>query len=312
MTEQELWVHFTQEQLLEYLGLLKDPDAAAGYLASVLKLDNYRFDAREAILLDYASYALEFAHKHGFGPARTASWYHVAQKVLQTCLGGAPYEECEACFKGLMLQLVRPRPGTDTPFFSPDQVAAIGGFMARGLLRHYRLYQHVFSTEQAHIQYTAELQVETARVPSFEAAMSQTEWDSMHEKRRRDAEAAQMAAEEAEAVRLAEEARRAEEEAKRAAEEARRAELARKPATLEEAVQQLVAVRLEAEKEVLAAKYRAKEEQMLARVSELEEALAAAAAARKPLSAGGDRKKKDAGGKAAEANKAEPAATAGS
>ena len=29
------------------------------FLASVLKLDNYRFDARQAILLDYASYALE-------------------------------------------------------------------------------------------------------------------------------------------------------------------------------------------------------------------------------------------------------------
>lgn len=30
--------------------------------------------------------------------------------------------ECEACFKGLMLQLVRPRPGQDSPYFSPDQV----------------------------------------------------------------------------------------------------------------------------------------------------------------------------------------------
>lgn len=58
-----------------------------------------------------------------------------------------------------MLQVVRPRPGTDTPYFSPDQVAAAGAFTARGLLRHYRLYQHVFSTEQPHVQYTAELLV---------------------------------------------------------------------------------------------------------------------------------------------------------
>lgn len=29
------------------------------HLAAVLHLDNYRFDARQAILLDYASYAIE-------------------------------------------------------------------------------------------------------------------------------------------------------------------------------------------------------------------------------------------------------------
>lgn len=39
------------------------------------------------------------------------------------------------------------------------QVAAAAAFMARGLLRHYRLYQHVFSTAQAHTEYTAELMV---------------------------------------------------------------------------------------------------------------------------------------------------------
>ncbi|EFJ42622.1 hypothetical protein VOLCADRAFT_107162 [Volvox carteri f. nagariensis] len=310
MTEQDLWVHFTQEQLQEYLDLLKDPDAAAGYLASVLKLHKYRFDAREAILLDYATYSLDFAHKQSFGPTRKASWYNVAHRVLQTCIGGAPYEECEACFKGLMLQLVRPRPGTDTPYFSPDQVAAVGGFMAHGLFRHYRLYQHVFSTEQAHISYTAELQVETARVPSFEAAMSQAEWDAMHEKRRLEAERTKKAAEEAEAARLAEEARQAEEAAKRFAEEARKAELAKKPATLDEAVAQLVAVRLEAEKEILAAEYRAKEEEMRAKITELEETLAT----RKPPSAGGAKKKeaKEAREKEAAREAAKEAAAAGS
>ncbi|KAG2487200.1 hypothetical protein HYH03_014174 [Edaphochlamys debaryana] len=268
---QDLWVHFTQEQLTEYLGLLKDPDAAAGFLAGVLQLDDYRFNARQAILLDYASYAIDFAVKQGYGPTRTASWYNVAHAVLQSCIAGAPFSVGEAQFKGLMLQLVRPRPGTDTPHFSPDQVAAAAGFMARGLLRHYRLYQHVFSTEQAHTEYTAELEVETPVVPSFEAALSQAEWDAAQEQRRAEAEAAAKAAEEAAVAAAEAEARAAEEEARRAEEEARAADLARKPATLEEAINQLVAVRLEAERVALAETFKGKEAELLSKIAALEE-----------------------------------------
>ncbi|KAG2437360.1 hypothetical protein HXX76_006015 [Chlamydomonas incerta] len=185
-----------------------------------------------------------------------------------------------------MLQLVRPRPGTDTPHFSPDQVAAAAAFMARGLLRHYRLYQHVFSTEQAHTEYTAELMVETPVVPTFEAALSQGDWDALHDQRRAEAEAARVAAEEAEAARQEAEAKEAEEEARRLEEEARRAELARKPATLEEAIEHLVATRLENEKDPLAAAYKAKEAELLAKITSLEEA----AAAKKPVSAVGAKK----------------------
>ncbi|KAG2453140.1 hypothetical protein HYH02_002466 [Chlamydomonas schloesseri] len=275
MTQADLWTHFTEDELKEYISKLSEPDVAAAFLASVLKLDNYRFDARQAILLDYASYALEFAHKQGYGPTRTASWYNVAHGVLQTCISGAAYTECEAHFKGLMLQLVRPRPGTDTPHFSPDQVASAAAFMARGLLRHYRLYQHVFSTEQAHTEYTAELMVETPVVPSFEAALAQADWDALHEQRRAAAEAARQAAEEAEAARLEAEAKAQAEEARRLAEEARRAELARKPATLEEAIEHLIATRLESEKESLAATYKAKEAELLAKISSLEDTAAA-------------------------------------
>lgn len=43
-----------------------------------------------------------------------------------------------------------------------------------------------------------------------------------------------------------------------------------KPATLEEAVNQMVALRLETEKEVLSAEYKAKEEALLAKIQGLQ------------------------------------------
>lgn len=272
---QEIWLHFTQEQLLEYHKRLDNPDSAAGYLAEVLGLPDYRFDARQAIRLDYASYVLEFAKEQVYGPVRTASLFQVAQSVMETCTSDAPFPECEERFKSLMLSRVSPRPGSDTAQFSPDQVSKFAAFMARGLFRHYKLYQFVFTREQGHAQYSAQLLVETPIIQPFAGALSQADWDAYHAQQRGAAEAARQAAEEAQALRQAEEAQAAEAARRAADEERRKEELARKPATLEQAIEHLVAVRLEAEKELMAADYKSREGTLLAKITALEEAKAA-------------------------------------
>eukprot|EP00955_Chlamydomonas_euryale_P027079 285438-Chlamydomonas_euryale.AAC.4 len=74
------------------------------FLAEVLNLKGFRFEARDAIKLDYASYVLEFSHnlnlplnalrsafrfakEQKYGPIRTSSLFDIAQKMLQVCIG---------------------------------------------------------------------------------------------------------------------------------------------------------------------------------------------------------------------------------
>ena len=86
MTVASVWIYFSQEQLEGYLRLSDDAEAAARYgslphaparhglvrfllpwfspyvlscLAGILSLNDYRFQARDAVKLDYASLILE-------------------------------------------------------------------------------------------------------------------------------------------------------------------------------------------------------------------------------------------------------------
>jgi len=250
--------------------LRNEPSAADIFLAAVLGLTEYQFDARAAARLDYASYVLEFAQDQGYGPLRTLSLLSIANNLLQACVQGCSFVDAEATLKTQLIALCSPKPGLDTERFSPQQVARIGAFFARTFFRHYRLYAYCFSQEQDLTEYSAELLVETPLVPSFSGALPEVEWHAQLEQRQAEEVAAKQAAEEAEQARQeAERSERAAQE-KAEAEAARQAELARKPATLEEAIERMVAIRLDQEKAVLAAEYRSKEGVLLQKITELE------------------------------------------
>mmetsp|Transcript_21978 Transcript_21978/g.37605 ORF Transcript_21978/g.37605 Transcript_21978/m.37605 type:complete len:307 (+) Transcript_21978:95-1015(+) len=245
-------------------------DAAASVLASTLGLMEYQTDAHAAIRLDYITYALNFARDAGYGPVRTASLLSVVLSLLDATAAGSNYPEVEAIFKSEMVQLTSPKPSHDSTLFSPDQVAAVAHFMARTLFRHWRLYAYVFSQPQDLSEHTQGLLVETAVVPSFDAALHELEWTAAQAAasaaRTAEAQAAVQAAAAAAVEAESAEARaRVEMEADRRAEE-----LARKPATLEEAVEHLVALRVDAERKTLAQEYAAKEEVLMAKLTELE------------------------------------------
>lgn len=265
-----IWRHITEEKLAQYKKLQSEPDAAAALLAEVLSLNEYRFDARGAIKLDYATGVLEFGYDMGCVPTRISSLLNVAMAVLRICEDGGNFEDCQQCLTASLLGLCCSRPKSDDPKFSPDQVDKIGHFFARTFFRHFKLYSYVFSHEQDHKESAEQLLVEEALLQSLDAALPEEEWHAHLEQQRQQAEDAVRAAQEAEEARI-----RAEQEAEEAAQEAekerlRNEELAKKPATLDEAIKHMVAVKVEEEKVMLAATYRHKEEELLAKITDLE------------------------------------------
>lgn len=186
---------------------------------------------------------------------------------------GASLKDAEATFKKDLLDLCRPKVGPDSHELSPEMVSRTGQFFARTFFAHYRLYQHCFTAPQDLTEYTSSLLVETPIIPgvgSFEAALPEAEWLEKLEVVRKEEEEALRAKDEAEGARIeAERAERAEEEKARA-EAQRQADLAKKPATLEEAIEHMVALRLEQEKVSLAQEYKGKEDVLLKKIEGLE------------------------------------------
>mmetsp|Transcript_2339 Transcript_2339/g.3544 ORF Transcript_2339/g.3544 Transcript_2339/m.3544 type:complete len:288 (-) Transcript_2339:152-1015(-) len=262
---------FSVAELTEYFHLLQKPDDASAFLAKKLGLNSYRFDARQAIQLDYTSHWLEFAMQQGYGPQRTSSLLRIAFLIFDViAIRRLSLGESEAALRGALIRVTSASPGADGPTFSPEQIANVAATFAQGIFRHASLYRFVFSEPQGHKQLSAQLLVETPVIPSFEEALSQQQWDDYHEAARVKAAEQKRAEEEAERQRLEE----AEKEAKRlAAEEAerlRQEELARKPATLEEAVSQLVALRLENEKQILTEELKKKGDTLASKVEAME------------------------------------------
>lgn len=269
-----IWEFFSPEQLQAYRECAKkSQEDASSFLSVVLGLENYRFDARDAIRLDYASYTLEFAWEQKYGPTRTMSVFRVAQHLLEVCIAGASLKDAQATFKKDLLDLCRPKVGPDGPELSPEMVSRAGQFFARTFFGHYRLYQHCFTSPQDLTEYTATLLVETPIIPgagSFETALPEDDWIEKMDAVRREEEAAGRAREEAEAARVAAESAERVEQEKAKAEAQRQADLAKKPATLEEAIEHMVALRLEQEKVALAEEYKGKEEVLVKKIEVLE------------------------------------------
>eukprot|EP00798_Chlamydomonas_sp_ICE-L_P022392 gene22392-29501_t len=227
----------TEEQIVGYYAVLNSEgeEAASAHLCEILQLMEYRFDARLAIKLDYAMYALEFSQKQS------------NSLNMDTVEGGSPREA-----KNPLVSLA-------AKFFSDT------------FLHHYCLYHLVFSEQQGFQEFTQDLLVETSIVPTFDEAIPDHEHEQAIEDAREAMEAGATAKAQAEAAAQAELEATQEKEMKEAAEQERLRQLERKPATLDEAIQHLVATRLEEEKAKLAAEYQVKEDELASKLEELKE-----------------------------------------
>eukprot|EP00877_Chromochloris_zofingiensis_P008624 jgi/Chrzof1/4014/Cz13g17080.t1 len=243
-------------------------------------------DARSAIQIDYVTQCLELSRKLQLGPGRTAALLNVADKLLKACADGSVLEDCWKLLRNSLLDACSAAPEGNDTALSPDQIAAIAGLFTANLFQHFSLYSYVFTHEQQHTQYQANLMVETAvPVPPLELAMISDDWErhladeaARLEAERQAAEAAKQAQEEA-AAKEAADRQKAQEQAEH------EAKISKRPKTLEEAVEQLVAVCLEEERKQLDAMYAAKEQTLLTRMAQLE--AHAAAPPGKPSSASG-------------------------
>ncbi|GMH38071.1 hypothetical protein BSKO_05955 [Bryopsis sp. KO-2023] len=267
----EIWRDLSQEQQDRYFELADNQEEAASHLAEALNLPKFRDDARSAIKLDYATYALSFAKEMGFPPKKTSALFSIAQDLLSQCEQLAPLEKVGKKLRSGLLSLCSARAASQDSTLAVDEIAKIAKFFATTFMQHYRLYLHAFSETQAHTEYEVELRMETPVIQSFDNAMSEEEWERHVQEESQAKEAARKAAEEdiiakQEAERVEKETREKEE-----AERIRQEELKKKPQTLDEAVAHAVAVRMEDEKEALAEEYRKKEEVLLERIKGLEE-----------------------------------------
>lgn len=241
------------------------------FLSVLLRLPSYRFDAREAIQLDYASYLLDFAKEQKLGPLRTASLFDVGQKVIKACMEGQQSTDCQALLKKELLQKCKAKVAVDSSDFTADLVSKAGQFFARTLFAHFRLYSYSFTMDQDLTEFSSTLLVETPLIPaSFESAITSDEWEAKLEKARLDGEAARKAEEEEQAARAEAEMKQQEERAFAEAKALREEELRKKPETLDAAVAQAVALRLDEEKAKLAAEYREREETLVRQIQDLE------------------------------------------
>lgn len=229
-----------------------------------------------------------FAQKHSFGLVRTAALFSIAMDVLTAVEGGGSSKECEQVLKAALVSSVRARPVGDDPHFWPEHVQQVGAFFASTFFAHFRLYQFAFSTAQQHTEHHTQLVLETAVIQDFRGALSEDEWAEYHERLAAAAEAERVAAEQAEEARVAAIKAAEEERARAEAEEIRRELLQRKPATLDQAIEHMVAIRLEQEKAAIEAEYREREEVLLARIEQL--TLKAAQGGKGGAAAGGEKK----------------------
>lgn len=264
------------ELQLEYRNLLKFPEKALGLLAEHLKLSDYRFNARSAAQVDYLSYVLQFAIQEGFSHQKTRRLTEIAQVLMMRCAGDSSFQELKSELEKQLLASCRPHPHPEDESFSPSQISHIAHFFVEQLLWQHKLYSYVFTHEQEHVRHSVDLLVESPDfLPDLETGMLEEDWLAHQERIAAQKEAERKAKEqEEEAQREAE--KKLLEEQQRLEEEQRRKEfLEKKPRTLEEAVEKLVATRLEQERLALAQEYKAKEQALLAQIGKLEVAAAA-------------------------------------
>ncbi|KAF5827682.1 flagellar C1a complex subunit C1a-32-domain-containing protein [Dunaliella salina] len=224
--EESVQVTKQQDVYQQYYELLSSSfEEATMHLAGVLDLPDYESNPRSAARLDFISYALQFAREACYGPRRVNALISIASCILEATIAGASSAEVQATFQTRLLAATSPRPGADSEQFSPDQVAQVAQYFARTFFRHFRLYSYLYSTPQDIIESNASLLVETALVPSFGDALSESEWlDALDAKRMAEEAAAAEAKQAEEAAKEAAAAKAAEEAAMRA-EEQRQADL---------------------------------------------------------------------------------------
>ena len=243
-------------------------------LASSLGLAEYSKDVRTAARVDYLASVLQFARETcEMGAEQANVVVSVCSRILDAVVAGGSKEELVSLLKDALLPRLAPAPGRERLVaLTGEDVRRVTDFVVGGLLRHRALYTLVFDAEAAlENRRYHEVVVETPLLSlPLASALTEAQWERRCAAERRakeDAEAALAAAAAREAVaKAAEAARRAEEEE----EEARRAALAKKPATLEEAVEKLVLEKVEEARERMLEEHRQREAALLDRIAVLE------------------------------------------
>ena len=251
-----------------------DPDAATAALATSLGIEDHLTDGRAGAKLDFIVNTLSFARDGGFSVAQTHALFDLALLLLKIAADDdVDFTAAEGYFKNRLVMNVSATPAEGK--FTVDDVKVISAHFASGFFAHFKLFAFMYRRAQALEQHVTKVRVETAvRFPGLYLSLPEEEHEAKLVARAERAEAARVAKEEEEAAARAEEERarkEAEEEKRRAAEEAYANS---KPKTLDEAVEHAVRTKMALEKAALESEYKAREEQLMEKISVLEAQLA--------------------------------------
>ncbi|DBA82057.1 hypothetical protein WJX77_010615 [Trebouxia sp. C0004] len=249
-------------------------DIAARDIAKCLGLEDYQHDAATAVCLDYVSYALNFATEASLSNEQSRKLLCFAQLLLKALAEGQSVEDLHTTLKQQLQS-------QEASIFLPKQIAQVAQFFGQGLFAHFKLYNFLLTQPQAHTEHEVSLQVETAKVQPLRDALSEEQWRQYNAKLAAEADARKQAEEAAEQERQLAEAQAAEQHAAEEAEAERQSKLTKPVQTLEEAVEQAVAQRVEAERKILESEYYQREVALLDTVARLEASIAAAPPAKK-------------------------------
>lgn len=256
-----------------YYSYSSEPLTAARSLATELGLSDYEHDARTAAQLDFYTQVLDEAKILRLSPAKTSAVLKVADDLLELCKGGSLVTDVEANLRSSMLSMCKAKPMEADQCLSPDQISAITQFFIDCFLTNYRLFQHMYTQEQAMTSYSVELLVETPVVPSFDQAMPEDHWKQHQQRLQQEAEEQQRTADQKRQHELEEARLQALQREREEAESEWAARMAKKPATLEEAVEHLVSKRLDQEKAKLEEDFKHRQEELQAQIKLLQSKL---------------------------------------
>jgi len=267
-----IWRHMSEKDQFKYFSLAEDVDAAGEHLAAVLKLPDYKHDTRQSVRLDYATHVLNFGRRLALPPVKMSALFTISQSVLEVAATGGMRERAQEILQSFLVGLCRAEPTPDDYFLSVEQIGAVAKFFAGSLLERFAAFRFLFTREQPRREAEVSLLFETIQLrQDFHEAFIEEEWQRHNEELAAKAEAERAAAEEVRRQEEEKARKQAEEQAAMAAERRRQAEMAKVPQSLDEAVNQLVAMRLSEEKQKLEAAYKEREAELLHRIGQLEE-----------------------------------------
>lgn len=141
-----LWSDLTVSDL-DVVDEVQAPDHVKQTLANIFKVEDYKDNLKNGILVDLFYYCIQFSRDNSFSKEQTSAFFSIVKKTHEVCVE-TPFGNVENCFryfKELVLCHAVKRPPYSIDLFSPDEVRKITEYVINTYFRHFKMYKYVFT-----------------------------------------------------------------------------------------------------------------------------------------------------------------------